>query len=160
MFIKVLIIDLKYEWKTCFFSYVNKSKTLSISHMTSSMMIIFRIIAYKPFFFQIQIKHYAKYTHYITLTTVQHIRINEGRYQWNKDRNGNTWPTLLYSQLRRDPLLCDPVDHGPPGSSVHGVLWATTLEWVAMLSSRESSWPRDKTHISYVSCFSSQVLYH
>ena len=49
MFIKVSIIDLKYEWKTCFFSYVNKSKTLSISHMTSSVMIIFRILAYKPF---------------------------------------------------------------------------------------------------------------
>lgn len=64
----------------CFFSYVNKSKTLSIAHMTSSIMIIFRIIAYKPFFFQIEIKHYAKYTHYIKLTIVQQIRINEGRH--------------------------------------------------------------------------------
>ena len=34
----------------CFFSYVNKSKPLFIAHMTSSIMIIFRIIAYKPFF--------------------------------------------------------------------------------------------------------------
>ena len=34
------------------------------------------------------------------------------------------------------------------------------LEWVAMLSSRGSSQPRDWTHISYVSCTDRQVLYH
>ena len=28
--------------------------------------------------------------------------------------------------------LCDPVDGSPPGSSVHGILQARTLEWVAM----------------------------
>ena len=28
--------------------------------------------------------------------------------------------------------LCDPMDSSPPGSSVHGVLQARTLEWVAM----------------------------
>ena len=35
--------------------------------------------------------------------------------------------------------LCDPVDCSPPGSSVHGVLQARILEWVAMLFSRGSS---------------------
>ena len=30
------------------------------------------------------------------------------------------------------PTLCDPVDCGPPGSSVHGILQVRTLEWVAM----------------------------
>ena len=35
-----------------------------------------------------------------------------------------------------------------PGSSVHGTLQARILEWVAMTSSRGSSWPRDQTHIS------------
>ena len=29
------------------------------------------------------------------------------------------------------PVLCDPVDCSPPGSSVHGILQAETLEWVA-----------------------------
>ena len=47
--------------------------------------------------------------------------------------------------------LCDPVDCCPPGPSVHGILQARILEWVAMLFSRGSSWPRDWTHISYVS---------
>ena len=29
------------------------------------------------------------------------------------------------------PTLCDPMDCGPPGSSVHGILQARILEWVA-----------------------------
>ena len=39
--------------------------------------------------------------------------------------------------------LCNPMDCRPPGSSVHGILQARTLEWVAMPSSRGSSRPRD-----------------
>ena len=35
------------------------------------------------------------------------------------------------------PTLCDPMDCSPPGSSVHGLLQARILEWVAMLSSRD-----------------------
>ena len=45
--------------------------------------------------------------------------------------------------------LCDPMDCSPPGSSVHGILQARILEWVAISSSRGSSQPRDQT------CFSS-----
>ena len=33
------------------------------------------------------------------------------------------------------PTLCDPMDCSPPGSSVHGILQARTLEWVARSSS-------------------------
>ena len=51
-------------------------------------------------------------------------------------------------------------DHSPPGSSVQGILQATILEWVAMRSSRGSSWPRDRIRISYPSCIGSRVLYH
>ena len=46
------------------------------------------------------------------------------------------------------PTLCDPMDRGPPGSSVHGISQARILEWVAISSSRGSSWPRDRTCIS------------
>ena len=56
--------------------------------------------------------------------------------------------------------LFDPMDCSPPGSSVHGILQARILEWVAMPSSRGSSWPRDRTCISYISCIGRQVLYH
>ena len=56
--------------------------------------------------------------------------------------------------------LCDPMDCSPPGSSVHGILQARILEWVAMHFSRGSSQPMDRTHISYVSCIGRQLLYH
>ena len=48
--------------------------------------------------------------------------------------------------------------HGlqPPGSSVHGILQARTLEWVAS-SSRGSSPPRDRTRVS---CMNRQVLHY
>ena len=34
--------------------------------------------------------------------------------------------------------LCDPMDYSLPGSSVHGILQARILVWIAMLSTRES----------------------
>ena len=46
------------------------------------------------------------------------------------------------------PTLCDPMVCSPPGSSVHGILQARILEWVAMPSSRGSSWVKDQTRVS------------
>ena len=54
-------------------------------------------------------------------------------------------------------LFCDPMDCSPPGSSVHGILQARILEWVAMPFSKGSSWFRDRTHVS---CISRWILYH
>ena len=42
------------------------------------------------------------------------------------------------------PILCDPMDGSPPGSSVHGILQARILEWVATAFSRGSSDPAIK----------------
>ena len=61
----------------------------------------------------------------------------------------------MYTQLCL--TLCDPMDCSLPGSSVHGIIPARILEWVAISSSRGSSQPRDRTHIS---CISRQILYH
>ena len=55
------------------------------------------------------------------------------------------------------PTLCNPIDCSPPGSSVHGIVLARILEWVAISSSRGSSWPRDWTHVS---CNGRWILYH
>jgi len=52
------------------------------------------------------------------------------------------------------------MDCSPPGSSVHGILQARILEWVAMPSSRGSSQSRDRTHFSYISCIGRWALYH
>ena len=62
--------------------------------------------------------------------------------------------------LQSSPTLCNLMDCSPPGSSVCRILQARILEWVAMPSSRGSSRPRDRTHVSCVSSIGRQVLYH
>ena len=51
------------------------------------------------------------------------------------------------------PTLCDPVDCGPPGSSVHGIFQARILEWVAYSCSRGSSRCRDRIRVSMSPAF-------
>ena len=54
---------------------------------------------------------------------------------------------MRVKSLQLCPTLCDPTDCSPPGSSVHGILQARILEWVAMPFSRGSSQLRDWTWI-------------
>ena len=54
------------------------------------------------------------------------------------------------SSLQLCPTLCDPVDFSPPVSSVHGILQARILEWVAVPSSRGSSQPRDQIQFVFI----------
>ena len=42
------------------------------------------------------------------------------------------------------------MDYSPPGFTVHGILQARILEWVAISFSRGSSWPRDQTWVSCI----------
>ena len=46
---------------------------------------------------------------------------------------------LVSEVAHSGPTLCDPMDCSPPGSSVHGILQARILEWVAISFSRGSS---------------------
>ena len=55
---------------------------------------------------------------------------------------------VLVTQLY--PTLGDPIDYSPPASSVHGILQARILEWVAIAFSRGSSPPRERTCVSYI----------
>ena len=57
-------------------------------------------------------------------------------------------------------LFVTPRTHSPPGSSIYGILQARILEWVAISSSKGSSWHRDWTRTSCVSCVGRWVLYH
>ena len=72
--------------------------------------------------------------------------------------------SYLYISMFRAHLsrayLCDPMDYSPPGSSVHVILQARILEWVAISYSRTSSQARDQTQVSCISCAGSQILYH
>ena len=93
---------------------------------------------------------------------------------WPDTRLGRKWVLMECDWLRNEEIclhllalilsmedvwLCDPMDCSSPGSSVHGVSQARILEWVAISFSRGSSWPRDQTRISCVSCTDRWILY-
>ena len=50
------------------------------------------------------------------------------------------------------------MDCGLPGSPVHRILQVRILEWVTMPCSRGSIWPRDPTHMWYVSCITGRFF--
>ena len=56
--------------------------------------------------------------------------------------------------------LCSPMDYSPPSSSVHGILQARILEWVALPSSSGSSLPGDWTCVSCISCITGRFFTH
>ena len=62
------------------------------------------------------------------------------------------WGCVCTKSLQSCLTLCDPMDYSQPGSSVHAILQARILEWVAMSFSRRSFRPRDPTLLSHVSC--------
>ena len=64
----------------------------------------------------------------------------------------------VYSVVQSCPTLCDPMDR--PGFSIHGIFQARILEWVAISSCMGSSWPREQTCVSCVSCVGRWILYH
>ena len=75
--------------------------------------------------------------------------------EWEGVRSGNSsHPAILCLTLR------DPMDCSPPGSSVYRIFQARILEWIAIPFFRGSSPPRDRTHISCISCIGRWVLYH
>ena len=84
--------------------------------------------------------------------------MNNQDYEWNKEytnikrilhRFDNIYEIDQLSEVAQScPTLCDPVDCNLPGSSIHGILQARTLEWIAISFSRGSSWPRDWTQVS------------
>ena len=61
--------------------------------------------------------------------------------------------TILQSQsevAQSCPTLCDPTNCSLAGFSIHGILQARALEWVASPFSRGSSQPRDGTQVSHI----------
>ena len=63
--------------------------------------------------------------------------------------SGSYWKTCTCVLSRSScPTLCNPTACSPPGSSLHGILQARTLDLVAMPCVRGSSQLRDQTRIS------------
>ena len=69
-------------------------------------------------------------------------RDKEGHYIMIK---GSIQDIIITIVAQSCPTLCDPMDCSLPGSSLHGILQARVLEWVAISFSRGSSQPRDRT---------------
>ena len=78
---------------------------------------------------------------------------------YRKQRQTNSIAECMLSHFSH-VWLCNAMDYSRQESSVHGILQARILDWVAMPSSRGSSWPRDQTCVSYGSRIDRQVLYY
>ena len=88
--------------------------------------------------------------------TVRTGRWTTDGFQWGKEyvkavHRHPAYSTYMQSKVAQSCLtLCDPMDCSPPGSSIHGILQARILEWVAISFSRGSSRPRDQTQVSRI----------
>ena len=60
------------------------------------------------------------------------------------------WEEVKVKVAQSCPTLWDPMDCRLPGSSVHGILQARILEWVAIPFCRGSSQPRNQTQVSHI----------
>ena len=82
----------------------------------------------------------------------------QGQARYSDTSWGFNWclliPNVFITQLC--PPLSDPMDCSPPGSSVHGILQARVLEWVAIPFSRGSS-PTQGSKPGLLHC--RQILY-
>ena len=113
-----------------------------------------------PTFHQIRLQLHENHQHHLSpwmffgsfhpLTQVgsdQNLKYaHQGHFVCMSTKSFQQWPTL-----------CISTDCCPPGSSVHGILLARILEWVAIPSSRGSSQPRDRTCISLLHLLHWQV---
>ena len=91
---------------------------------------------------------------YLYLSIYIHIYIYIEGENYNKTQTYQLISTDILSCVtlvaQSRPILCHPMDCSPPGSYVHGILQAIILEWVAIPFSRESSWPRNWTWVSWI----------
>ena len=84
------------------------------------------------------------------LHTAQHRGATSQTHTW---RTHVTFFIVCVSVALGRVQLCDPMDRSPLGSSVHGVLQARILEWVAIFISKGSSWIRGQICVSYFGRF-------
>ena len=82
------------------------------------------------------------YVEVLSLSTLQNVNILGDKVF----KEVCAWVLSCFTHVQ---LFVTP-DWSPPGSAVHGILWARILEWVAIPFSRGSSQPRDQTHVSCI----------
>ena len=107
----------------------------------------------------------------ISIITLNELNLKRENFRFNKMQDPvytacniytiNVKMYVVHTKWLQSCLsLCDSMGYSPPGSSIRGILQARILERAAMPSSSRSSWLRDWTWVSYVSCIDKWVLYH
>ena len=84
--------------------------------------------------------------------THMHIHMRAYPYKYTKQC---VHVCVCAQPLRSCLTLCDPLDCNPQGSSLFGL-----LQWAAMPFAKGSSQPRDRTHVSCVSCIAGRFFTH
>ena len=75
--------------------------------------------------------------------------LNPRNLTGNKGRSWGVCESVRVLVTQSCLTLCNPLDYSPSDSSVHGILQARILEWVVIPFSRGSSWPWDRTWVSW-----------
>ena len=98
-------------------------------------------------FQRIYIKGQQVHERILNITVIKEMQIKASMIT-----SGLIWEyACMHAKLLQSCLtLCDPMNCSPPASSVHGILQAGILEWVAIPSSRGSSPPRDQAWVSRI----------
>ena len=111
-----------------------------------------------PFFYIYSYLWFDKTIHDYTyvMNILFNVTVEKQNYWFLKKLTHLLWRNKLWMKVEVKVwvaqsclTLCDPMNCSPP-SSVHRILQARILEWVAFLFPRESSQPRDRTWVSYI----------
>ena len=106
---------------------------------------------------------FSKYVNYVEHSCIQYAAFSNWLLSCS---NMHLFPSYLFMSWCFAVLSCfshateslSPLDYDPPGFSVHENVQARILEGVAMLCSRGSFWPRDRAHVSCVSCIAGRFF--
>ena len=87
----------------------------------------------------------------LSLSTATPKKLNQWGWKHHKDEFRSLAAAAAAKSLQLCPTLCDPIDGSPPGSSVHGILQAIILEWVAISFSIWNPYKLEKCDILFIS---------
>ena len=130
------------------------SKVLHSSHHPITKSVSITWSCFTIFLALLSVAIYLFIYLFVDVSLMQNVSVNK-----NKDLLAcffrNPWclkQNLVHSSevTRLCPTFFDPVDCSLPGSSVHEILQARILKWVAISFSRGSSRPRDRTRVSCI----------
>ena len=97
---------------------------------------------------------------YHEILCLQGLRVVGGSFQNYHYRYRVPFKRTILSMCCAYTTLCDPMDHSPPDSPVHGIFQARIPEQVVISYSRVSSWTRDGNCVFCVACIGRWILYH